>query len=207
MAKGASAPTLEDSMATPNKTAKSRINRWFSASLLAAIIPLSGCIEQSRADLEEFVEDVMSRSSTKIEPLPPIRPYELYSYSAGGANKKDPFQTFFEKEGDVPEVFENCTPGVDVNCIAPDPDRNKEELEFYPLDSLRMVGTLEQEDTMWGVVLSAEGTVHRVTIDNYIGQNHGRIINIREEGIELLEIVSNGTGGWLERPTKIALAE
>ena len=70
-----------------------------------------------------------------------------------------------------------------------------------------MVGTLEQEGEIWGVVMSSDANLYRVTIDNYMGQNHGRVINIQEEGIELLEIVPNGTGGWRERSTKVALAE
>jgi type IV pilus assembly protein PilP len=178
-----------------------------SLMILLAVTSLTACIEQSNEDLERYVEDVMSRSSTKIEQLPPIRPYELYAYESGQNDRKDPFQTFFEKKGSVDPGPPPCTPGVDPNCVAPDPDRNKEELEFFPLDSLRMVGTIEQDDAIWGVMLSAEGTVHRVTIDNFMGENNGRILNIREEAIELLEIVPNGTGGWLERPTKVALAE
>lgn len=182
--------------------------RWLKALTVLLAVPLvAGCIEQSRADLESYVEDVMSRSSTKIEPLPPIRPYELYAYQSGKDNRKDPFVTFFAKEETDSPAPPPCTPGVDPDCVAPDPDRNKEELEYFPLDALRMVGTLEQEDTIYGVILGRDGTIYRVTVDNYMGQNHGRIINIEEEGIELLEIVPNGQGGWLERPTRVALAE
>ena len=178
------------------------------ATVVASSLLLGGCMTpQSSSDLEAYVQKVLGRSSTKIEPLPPIPPYAVYTYASGQAGKKDPFQTFFEKPDQESVQVEQCTPGVDPNCIAPDPDRRREELEFFPLDSLRMVGTLEQEGEIWGIVLSSDANVYRVTIDNYMGQNHGRIINIEEEGIELLEIVPNGTGGWLERSTKVALAE
>ena len=101
-----------------------------------------------------------------------------------------------EKPDEESVQVEQCTPGVDPICIAPDPDRRREE-RGYPLDSLRMVGTLEQEGEIWGVVMSSDANLYRVTIDNQdAGQNHGRVINIQEEGIELLEIVPNGTGGW-----------
>ena len=179
-----------------------------SAVVVLAAMLLSGCMTpQNSTDLERYVEQVLSRSSTKIEPLPPIPPYAVYAYASGQADEKDPFQTFFEKPDEESVQVEQCTPGVDPNCIAPDPDRRREELEFYPLDSLRMVGTLEQEGEIWGVVMSSDANLYRVTIDNYMGQNHGRVINIQEEGIELLEIVPNGTGGWRERSTKVALAE
>ena len=182
--------------------------RPLGAMVVASSLLLGGCMTpQNNADLEAYVQEVLGRSSTKIEPLPPIPPYAVYTYASGQADKKDPFQTFFEKPDQESVQVEQCTPGVDPNCIAPDPDRRREELEFFPLDSLRMVGTLEQEGEIWGIVLSSDANVYRVTIDNYMGQNHGRIINIEEEGIELLEIVPNGTGGWLERSTKVALAE
>ena len=178
------------------------------AMVVASSLLLGGCMTpQSSSDLEAYVQKVLGRSSTKIEPLPPIPPYGVYTYASAQAGKKDPFQTFFEKPDQESVQVEQCTPGVDPNCIAPDPDRRREELEFFPLDALRMVGTLEQEGEIWGIVLSSDANVYRVTIDNYMGQNHGRIINIEEEGIELLEIVPNGTGGWLERSTKVALAE
>ena len=182
--------------------------KTLGAMVVASSLLLGGCMTpQNSADLEAYVQEVLGRSSTKIEPLPPIPPYAVYTYASGQADKKDPFQTFFEKPDQESVQVEQCTPGVDPNCIAPDPDRRREELEFFPLDSLRMVGTLEQEGEIWGIVLSSDANVYRVTIDNYMGQNHGRIINIEEEGIELLEIVPNGTGGWLERSTKVALAE
>ncbi len=182
--------------------------KLFGALVVASSLLLGGCMTpQNSADLETYVQEVLGRSSTKIEPLPPIPPYAVYTYASGQADKKDPFQTFFEKPDQESVQVEQCTPGVDPSCIAPDPDRRREELEFFPLDSLRMVGTLEQEGEIWGIVLSSDANVYRVTIDNYMGQNHGRIINIEEEGIELLEIVPNGTGGWLERSTKVALAE
>jgi type IV pilus assembly protein PilP len=177
----------------------------FMASILA--MPLSGCAEKDKSDLDGYVEEVLARASRKIEPLPQIKPYRVYAYRSGSEKKKSPFLPFFTLPSQDSEALINCKPGVDPGCISPDQDRNKEELEYFPLDSLRMVGTIEQEEQMIGLIRSGEGTLHRVAIDNFMGQNHGRVINISEEGIELIEIVSNGQGGWLERPTKVALAE
>jgi type IV pilus assembly protein PilP len=92
------------------------------------------------------------------------------------------------------------------NGIRPDPNRRKEELESYALDSLRMVGTLEQEEQTWGLVKTSDGTIHRVAPGNYLGQNDGRITQISEEKIELIELVPTGSG-FLEKEAAVALGE
>ena len=86
-------------------------------------------------------------------------------------------------------------------------DRIREELEGFPIDSLRMVGTIERGETLWGVVRNQEGAIFRVTIDNFLGRNHGRVIEIREEAIDLIEIVPDGQGCYQERNTQLALSE
>jgi type IV pilus assembly protein PilP len=84
--------------------------------------------------------------------------------------------------------------------------RNREELETYELDSLRMVGTLEDQSTQWGIIRDPQGTVHRVRVGNYLGRNIGKILNIYEDKIELREIIKNVDGRWEERQAAIALA-
>jgi Tfp pilus assembly protein PilP len=71
---------------------------------------------------------------------------------------------------------------------------------------MRMVGTLEQEATIWGLVQTSDGTIHRVHEGNYLGRNHGRIVRINEDEIELTELVPNGRGGWIERQQAVALS-
>ena len=97
--------------------------------------------------------------------------------------------------------------GLAESGIAPDFNRRKEELESYSLDSIRMVGILEQLGVTWGLVKTKEGTIHRVKTGNYMGQNHGRIVQISEDRIDLTEIVQDGTGGYSERQASLALAE
>ena len=88
----------------------------------------------------------------------------------------------------------------------PDPNRRREELEQFPLDTLRMVGVLEQYNETWGLVQSKEKTIYRVQPDNYMGQNHGKITRINEESIELTELIPDGIGGYIERQAKLDLA-
>jgi len=85
-------------------------------------------------------------------------------------------------------------------------NRTREALELFPLDSLDMVGTLGMgsKDTA-GLIKDPDGVIHRVRPNNYLGQNYGRITGIFDDRIELVELVPNGVGGWIERPASIAL--
>ena len=89
--------------------------------------------------------------------------------------------------------------------LAPDPNRRKEELENYSLDSLRMVGTLMQVDTMWALVKTKDKTIYRVKAGNYMGRNDGRITRITENKIELTELVRDRQRGYRERQATLAL--
>jgi len=159
---------------------------------------LTACGGNEFDDLKSYIETVKSRKSNRIEPLPEIEPYETYTYSA--SNLRSPFISTIGNQ-------EQETASTDENGIRPDPNRRKEALESFPLDTLRMVGILELSENLWAIIIDSDGVVHRVQTGNYIGQNHGRIIHISEDEVELVEIVPNGLGGWQERPTSIALSE
>ena len=151
------------------------------------------------SDLESYANEVLSRPGGEVEPLPEIKPYEIYTYASSGG--VDPFSRF-----DVePEVQEKQQ--ASNNGIQPDFNRIREELESATLDSLRMVGTLEQNEQRWAIVRSPDGVIHRVQVGNYLGKNHGRIQSIDESGIGLVEIIPDGLGGWQEREASLALVE
>ena len=160
------------------------------------IVPLllAGCVNQDMSDLQEFVEEVKSRPAAGIEPIPEIKQVIGFVYSA--KNRRDPFT---RQEDDAV-----ATEAVLDNGVRPDPNRRKEELEVYSLDSLRMVGTLEQDEQTWGLLKTSDGTIHRVAPGNYIGLNDGRITRISEEKIELIELVPTGSG-FLEKEAAVAL--
>ncbi len=174
----------------------SRLLRLLAAAVL---LTLGGCGGGSMSDLERYVSEVLSRPGGKIEPIPPLEPYVVYTYQS--SDDVDPFEPFFQ------EAPEPTTVAGDGGGPAPDPNRNKEELEGYSLDSLRMMGTLEQDETVWGIVRTPDGAIHRVQSGNYMGRNHGKITHISEEKIELTEIVADSQGRWQERPAGLALAE
>jgi len=91
--------------------------------------------------------------------------------------------------------------------LRPDLNRAREPLEDYPLDSLRMVGTLSRDRRKWSLIQDQEGAIHRVQVGNYMGQNYGKITAITEQSTDLIEIVDDGQGGWIERPASMALSE
>lgn len=166
-------------------------------TLVAAAALLAGCAED-RSDLEEYVAETKSREGGDIEPLPEFVPYESFSYDRD--DLRDPFipaREFAEAEDEEDSDSD----------IAPDPDRPREPLEQYPLDSLEMVGTLDRDGQTWGLVQDPDGTVHRVLEGNYMGQNYGRIVAVRDDGIELIEIVRDDGEEWREREASLGLGE
>lgn len=171
-----------------------------TACWLAITLSLSGCSSSNTADLQQFVGEVRSRQPSKIEPLPEFKPYETFLYQA--ADLRSPFDP-----GTTGQAEQAMAGTSSNNGLRPDTNRPREPLEEFPLDTLRMVGTLSQQGQSWGLVLANDGTIHRVQPGNFLGQNHGKIKQISEFEIELLEIVPDGLGGWMERPASLALSE
>jgi type IV pilus assembly protein PilP len=70
-----------------------------------------------------------------------------------------------------------------------------------------MVGTLDISDTLYGLIQTSDGLIHRVVPGNYMGQNDGRITEITESEVDLVEIISDGIGGYIERDAAISLSD
>lgn len=158
---------------------------------LALLTGLAGCGGDMR-DLERRIEEIKSRPGGKIEPLPEIEPYETFEY--GAHDLRSPFSPGraepSETTGDGPR---------------PDPNRPREPLESFSLDSLDMVGTFERGEARWGLVRDPEGLIHRVQPGNYMGRNYGRILAVSESRIRVVELVPDGSGGWMERDASLTL--
>ena len=157
-----------------------------------------GCAHgDSMEALKSYVKSVRAKPARPIEPLPEVRPYQSFIYNA--QTLRSPF---------VPPAPPEVTRDVMIsNGIHPDVERRKELLENFPLDSLKMVGTLEQSGKIWAILVDSDGMVHRISKGNYVGQNHGKVLEISEEGIKIMEIVPNSQGGWQEREASMALIE
>lgn len=148
-------------------------------------------------DLRHFVETAHAGRTPKVEPLPEIKTQEPFAYAA--AKLSDPF--------DARNLSSQAALAAASAGPRPDLNRRKEPLEEYPLDALKMVGTLARGKQAWAVIQAPDGTVHRATVGNYMGQNFGKITRISEEKIDLIEIVQGTLGDWVEREASVALAE
>jgi len=163
-----------------------------AAALIAAVL-ISGCAAGVDDELSSYVDQVKQRPGGRIEPLPQIRPYETFAYTADA--QRSPF---IPDRPDSPAA---------LSGPAPIKNRNKEYLEQFPLDTLAMVGTLENEGRTFGLVQTQDGMVHRVTPGNYVGQNDGRIVDVDEAEIRIEELVSDGIGGCYKRSADIGLSD
>lgn len=172
---------------------------FFSKNLVIMLSAglLLGACGSDMDDLDQYINEIKLRPGGRIEPLPEITPYEVFSYTADVQGLRSPFVP------DSPQVAGGPADGG----TRPDERRSREFLESFPLDTLRMVGTLQLGDTNFGLIQTSDGLVHRVVPGNYMGQNDGRIIAIRDSEIELVEIISDGIGGYLERDAAVALAD
>lgn len=170
--------------------------RGAALSLIALF--LVACSDSGMDDLHQFVQQAKLKKG-KVEPLPEFKPVETFGYTAH--KLKDPFATW---KSEVKTASQEKAAG---QGIRPDVDRRKEILENFPLDTLRMLGTLQYEGTEWGLVKAPDGIVYKVREGNHVGQNYGQIRDVNEQKLVLTEIVPNGLGGWEERETSLSISE
>lgn len=159
---------------------------------------LAGCGNDDFSDLNQFVQSVKAKPKVAIGKLPEITPVEQFVYKDDVL--RDPFKPL-----DHPE--QDNKGGPVGNGLHPDFERRKEELEAFPLDGLKMVGTVVKSGKLWGLVKATDKTVHRVQVGNYLGKNFGKIIRISTDKLELMEIVPDKPGTWREQQTTLALIE
>ena len=174
------------------------MNRLKILSVLGIATLLGACGGET-ADLEQFIAETKTKHHGKVDPLPEFPPYETFVYTAESI--RDPFR-----------------PQTDLNAVSvlqeseysgprPETTRRREPLESYPVDSLKMVGLLQQKSQTWGLVRDPDGTIHRVQPGNYAGQNHGKIVAVSENRIDIVELVPDGLSGWVNRDAQLAMAE
>ncbi|MGE0810384.1 MAG: pilus assembly protein PilP [Immundisolibacter sp.] len=159
---------------------------------------LAGCSSKD-AELKTWMDQVRAEEKVTIEPLPVLKPYEPFVYKRD--ELKDPFlDTLTEQK------TENVA-DAGLDGVRPDLNRRKEALEAYPLDALRMVGTLARGDSLWALIQAPDQTISRVSVGNYLGENYGRITDVADSRVNLMEMIPNGTGGWTERPAAVEIVE
>jgi type IV pilus assembly protein PilP len=167
------------------------------AALLACLLVAACSGEQHRdlkAELQQMTKDLRGR----VDPLPQVRPYEPVPYTAEGLI--DPFR---------PERIDVAAAGAarsSISKLAPDPNRPKEPLEAFPLESIQMLGTITRARETFALV-KAGPNLYRIRKGNYMGQNFGVVTAIDEASVNLKELVQDGAGEWVERTSALQLVE
>jgi type IV pilus assembly protein PilP len=169
-------------------------------TLLVALLAgsfLSACSGRDFVDLDNFMAEKRARPGGIIAPIPTFKAYEAFAYSA--TTLRSPFDRPIE----VREIAHLQA----IAAVKPDNNRAKEFLEQYTFDSLNMVGTLERSETDWALIKDPDGGVHRVKMGNFLGRHHGKIVDMTDTYVAVVEIVSDGSAdGWVERPRTIKLS-
>ncbi|HUR40334.1 MAG TPA: pilus assembly protein PilP [Verrucomicrobiae bacterium] len=175
------------------------MSRLAWAMLAAATTLLAGC-GRDMSDLEDYAREVKARTSRQIEPIPQIKNFEPYVYEAG--ERRDPFLPLLASRDAAAAAA-----GSGGNGLKPDTDRPKEPLEEFPIDALRMVGTITMQQRGYALIKAPDAVVHRVSVGDHLGQNYGKITGISETEVTVMEIILDGFGGWMQRPATIALVQ
>ncbi len=164
--------------------------------MMLASLLIVGCGGEEFQDLRDFVKNAGADMRGKVEPPPEIKPYEPFSYDNSTAIQ-DPFKP---RKADLKNSSR-------AGQNQPDLDRPKEELEEFPLESLKMVGYLQRAKTGYAVIRSSDSKLHRVRAGNYIGLNFGQIISVTDTEIKIKEMVQDSAGDWSERESSLQLVE
>ncbi len=173
------------------------MHKFIFYTLLASLpFVFSGCSpSKSHSDLVDYIAETKRRPSGQIEPLPVFKPYETFTYSA--MRVRSPFEP--------PVAVQVQTRNIgNQSPVKPDLNRPKEVLENFNFNDLEMVGSIEKAGVLWALI-DAEGKIHRVRNGSYMGKNFGQIVALSDVKVDVIEVVPDGAGGWLERPRTIEL--
>lgn len=162
--------------------------------VLACCLWLTGC-EQDNSDLDTWISGVKAKPGTDIPAIPEVIAYQPFNYPE---HLRNPFD-------ESVLAAKLVTAHKPVGNIKIDSRRSKEYLESFPLDALKMVGTMQQGSQEWALIRTPEGTIQRVRVGNYMGQNHGKITTVTDNSVKLSEVTPDGYGGFIKRAASIAI--
>lgn len=162
---------------------------------LAALL-LAGCGGEEYQDLRDFVKNSGADMRGKIEPPPEVKPYEYFAYN-NETNLPNPFKP----------RKQDMRGGGGTGLNQPDLDRPKEALEEFPLESLKMVGYLYQNNVGWAVIRATDNKLYRVKAGNHLGLNFGLIKEVTETSVIIKELVQDSSGDWSERDNTLQLMQ
>lgn len=182
------------------------MKKYIKILLWLTIILLTACTDQEMLDLKQYVDQIKAEKKVALLPMPAFPTENIVPYEGGAF--RSPFENFDKEKKDTADANANNNTNVlPPGCIRPDTYRNKEPLEGFPLDSLTMVGTLQEGGNMWALIADPQKIVHKIKVNYYLGQNYGKITSILENKIDVVELYSDEIGCFFERSAAIAMKE
>lgn len=171
-----------------------------SAFLGAALtVTLAGCAGEGVEEIQAWMSEAKSQTKVVTTTIPEPKQFMPFTYEA--KNAVDPYNPM---KLEVALAKALAKPGNDK--LKPDLERRREPLESFPLDAVKMVGTLNRKGLSFAL-LQVDKVVYQAKVGNYLGQNFGMITDIDETEIQLKEIVQDAAGDWVERKAKLELQE
>lgn len=171
---------------------------YYIGLAIAGTIALSGCDNGGLDEVQQWMDETRRQTKVNVPKLSEPKKFLPFSYNQG--DSIDPYSPT------KLAIALAKAKGNSNSMLKPDMERRREALESYPLDTLRMVGTMQKPGINYALIL-ADKTVFHLKVGNYVGQNFGMITNITETEVELKEIVQDASGEWVERQAKLELQE
>ncbi len=171
--------------------------------IIFTTVYLIACSDNDSTDLQKYIAGIKAKPQETVKPLPEFKSVEPFIFTKE-SNLRDPFKPV---EKIVPEALEPGEIEEPDNGIHPNANRTKEPLEAFELSGMRMVGTINMNATLWGLVKGDSNTIYRVKAGNYMGKNDGKIIRVDKNKIELIEIIPSKPGRFIEQSATLTLIE
>ena len=166
--------------------------------MLLGVALLAGCSDSDVAEVNKWMDDVKKETRVNVTPLSEPKTFIPFAY--GVRDEIDPFDP-----SKLLAELARAAAATD-NLLRPDMNRRKEFLEGFPIDTMKMVGTLNKGGMTWGLI-QIDRSVYQVKAGTRLGQNFGIVTGVADTAISLKETVQDAGGEWVERESKLELQE
>ncbi|MDO8299890.1 pilus assembly protein PilP [Lacisediminimonas sp.] len=170
--------------------------QWLS--LLLPVGLLAGCGDSGEQEVRQWMNETRSQARISVPKITEPKKFTPFLYSQKG--EIDPFDPI------KLQVALARQQKTSSSKLRPNLERRREALEAYPLDGLKMVGTLQSRE-MRLALIEVDKLVYQVKIGNYMGQNFGMVTRITDNDVEIKEVIQDAGGEWIERKAKLELQE
>jgi len=173
------------------------MNKSMLAALLGATV-LTGCSDSDVAEVNSWMDGV--QKSTKVSVVPISEPKTFVPFAYGVREEIAPFDP-------NKLLAELARAAASSNSqFKPDLGRRKEFLESFPIDSMKMIGTINKAGASYGLI-QIDRNVYQVRVGARLGQNFGLVTGVADSAISIKETVQDAGGDWVERLSKLELQD